>query len=400
MLRLSTEQLRYAIGCTDAKATVYLPWFNQAADDFAIHTRERMAAFLAQLGHESLGLHYSREVWGPTAAQQRYEGRADLGNTQPGDGLRFLGRGPIQTTGRANYCTVRDRLRRRYGADVPDFERAPELLELPRWGVLASADYWQRTGCNELADAGDFEAITRRINGGLNGQADRLIRWRKAKQVLLIDEAGPAPAERTQIGNERTQIENAALPQVEKPMLPFVAAAIPALLEAAPALMRIFGSSPQAEKNAKAAEIVAEIAKKATGEPTVEGAVAAIQADPAKAAAYREAVHLSMSELVALAVQVSEAEDKSRDKALDRNLQLAQASGGRWLWLLGAVAVVVVLCSYVITAFVLFGPNVTLSDETKALLIGQIVIFGFATVLGFLFGSNIQNRVREERQRE
>jgi hypothetical protein len=107
-----------------------------------------------------------------------------------------------------------------------------------------------------------------------------------------------------------------------------------------------------------------------------------------------------MSELVSLSVQVSEAEDKSRAAALDRNLQLAQASGGRWLWLLGAVAVLVVLCSYVITAFVLFGPNVTLSDETKALLIGQIVIFGFATVLGFLFGSNIQNRVREDRQRE
>jgi lysylphosphatidylglycerol synthetase-like protein (DUF2156 family) len=109
-------------------------------------------------------------------------------------------------------------------------------------------------------------------------------------------------------------------------------------------------------------------------------------------------VHLSMSELVAISVQVSEAEDKSRDKALDRNLQLAQVSGGRWLWLLGAVAVTVVIASYAITALVLFGPNVTLSDETKALLIGQIVIFGFATVLGFLFGSNIQNRVREDRQ--
>jgi muramidase (phage lysozyme) len=194
------------------------------------------------------------------------------------------------------------------------------------------------------------------------------------------------------------QLAPTAAPPQEKPVLPFVAAALPALLEAAPALIRIFGHSPQAEKNAKAAEVVAEIARQATGEATVEGAVAAIQGDPAKAAAYREAVHLSMSELVAISVQMSEAEDKSRDKALDRNLQLAQASGGRWLWLLGAVAVTVVIASYAITALVLFGPNVTLSDETKALLIGQIVIFGFATVLGFLFGSNIQNRVREDRQ--
>jgi putative chitinase len=390
---LTAEQLRYAIGCTEAKATVYLPWFNQAAADFQIRTAQRLAAFVAQVGHESMGLHYAAEVWGPTPAQARYEGRADLGNTQPGDGQRYLGRGPIQTTGRANYCTVRDRLRRRYGADVPDFEREPELLETPRWGTLASADYWQRTGCNELADAGTFaafEAITRKINGGLNGHADRLVRWNKAKQVLLVHTTEPTP-----------QPQAAPTPpQQEKPMLPFVAAAIPALLEAAPALIRIFGHSPQAEKNAKAAEVVAEIARQATGEATVEGAVAAIQADPAKAAAYREAVHLSMNELVALSIQMAEAEDKSRAAALDRNLQLAKASGGRWLWLLGAVAIVVVLASYAITAWVLFGSNVTLSDETKALLIGQIVIFGFATVLSFLFGSNLRNQVQHNEKRE
>ena len=181
-------------------------------------------------------------------------------------------------------------------------------------------------------------------------------------------------------------------------MAPFIAAAIPALIQAAPSLIRIFGEGQRSEKNAQAAQLVADIAKQATGETTVEGAVNAIQSDPAKAAAYREAVHMSMNELVALTVQVAEAEDKSRAAAADRNLTLAKATGGRWLWLLGSVCLIVVLASYVITWQVLFGEGVSLSDETKALLIGQIVIFGFVGVMQFLTGSNIQNRIDQNKK--
>lgn len=187
---------------------------------------------------------------------------------------------------------------------------------------------------------------------------------------------------------------NATSP-TEAPMLPFIAAAIPALIQAAPSLIRMFGDSPQAEKNAKAAEVVATIAKQATGETTVEGAVNAIANDPAKAAAYREAVHQSMGDLLAVMSQAAEADDKSADAAMDRNLELGRATNGRWLWLLGAIAVIVITASYLITWQVLFNPASSMSDETKALLIGQIVIFGFATVLGFLFGSNIQNRIAQ-----
>lgn len=179
-------------------------------------------------------------------------------------------------------------------------------------------------------------------------------------------------------------------------LAPFVAAALPSLIEAAPSLIRIFGKGERSEQNAKAAEVVADIAKRATGETTVEGAVNAIQSDPEKAAAFREEVHVSMNDLVALTVQMSEAEDKSRAAALDRNLTLAKVSGGRWLWLLGIVAFVVVVASYVITWQVLFGENVSLSDETKALLIGQIVIFGFAAVLQFLFGSSLSSRMKDQ----
>lgn len=183
----------------------------------------------------------------------------------------------------------------------------------------------------------------------------------------------------------------------EQDMAPFVQAALPMLIEAAPALIRIFGNGEQSEKNAKAMELAANIAKEVTAQPTIEGAANAIQTDPQAAAAYREAIHQRWGDLVALAIQVSEAEDKSRAAALDRNLTLAKASGGRWLWLLGLVAAIVVIASYLITWRVLFG-EVTLSDETKALLIGQVVIFGFATVLAFLFGSNIQNRLNDQKR--
>lgn len=372
---MTPDTLRAATGCSAQAAARFAGPLSAACAFYGIDTPDRLAAFLAQIGHESASLRYTTELWGPTPAQARYEGRADLGNTQPGDGSKFRGHGLIQTTGRHNHARVRDRLRERFPhLNVPDFEAQPEALADPQWAALSATDYWDDKGLNALADAGMFELITRRINGGLNGQADRVARWERAKKAL------------------------AAQPQQEAPVLPFIAAALPALIQSAPALIRIFGDSPQAEKNAQAAEAVAKIALEATGQPTIQGAVEAIAADPAKAAAYREAVHQSMSDLVAMAIQVSEAEDKSRGAALDRNLALGKATGGRWLWLLGTVALLVVVASYVITWQVLFGMGVTLSDETKALLIGQIVIFGFATVLAFLFGSNIQSRLRDQNE--
>ena len=224
------------------------------------------------------------------------------------------------------------------------------------------------------------------LSGSPYGQPTRTLR--EATKTYL--EAGGELA-----STEATPPPETAMPL---PLLPFISAALPALVQAAPALIRIFGSSPQAEKNAQAAQVVATIAKEATGETTVEGAVQAIQEDPAKAAAYREAVHQSMGELVGYMIQAQEADDKSRDKAVDRNLQLAKASKGRWLYLLGAVALIVVGMSYWITWGVLFNAVSTFSDETKAMLLGQIVILGFVTVLGFLYGSNIQNRISQERE--
>jgi putative chitinase len=133
----------------------------------------RFAHFFAQLGHESGGFRYMEEI----ASGQAYEGRADLGNAQPGDGRRYKGRGPIQLTGRANY--------RDYGrAAGIDFESHPEIVALPSVGLMVAIAYWTKKGLNALADADDVTAITKRINGGLNGIEDRKTRLTAMKALL------------------------------------------------------------------------------------------------------------------------------------------------------------------------------------------------------------------------
>jgi putative chitinase len=380
---MTPELLVAAVGCTPERAAKFAEPLSAACAAYGIDTNRRLAAFLAQIGHESGSFRYTSELWGPTPAQAGYEGRADLGNFKPGDGERFKGHGLIQITGRFNHASVLDRLRKRF-ADVPDFVADPEALTQPKWACLSAADYWDDKNLNALADADQFAAITKKINGGLNGHADRIARWGRAKKALPL-----APVE------TRTPV-----PAKEEPMAPFIAAALPALIEAAPALIRIFGESPRSEKNAKAAEVVAEIAKRATGETTVEGAVTAIATDPQAAAAYREAVHQSMADLVNLLIQAGEFDEKSRAAALDRNLVLAKETGGKWLWLLGSLAVLVVLFSYGITMGVMFFAGNTFSDETKALLLGQVVIFGFVTVLSFMYGSNISNRIDQANKKD
>jgi putative chitinase len=159
------------------RAATFAPFLNAAMDEYGIDTPARVAAFLAQVGHESGRLKWIREIWGPTSAQLRYEGRADLGNTQPGDGRRFLGRGLIQITGRANYQRVSN-------AMGEDFIAEPERLETPKWACLSAAWFWSDRGLNELTDDGKFDAVTRRINGGQTGRNDRIALHEAAQSVL------------------------------------------------------------------------------------------------------------------------------------------------------------------------------------------------------------------------
>ena len=176
-MTLTVTQIAKSTGGPISRASVFASWLNKAMLAYDITTPRRQSAFLAQIGHESGGLRYTREIWGPISAELRHEGRKDLGNTQRGDGKLFMGRGLIQITGRANYVEVSEALGR-------DFVERPELLETAEWASLSAAWFWDSRGLNDLADAGKFERITRRINGGLNGLDDRLARWEAAKEVL------------------------------------------------------------------------------------------------------------------------------------------------------------------------------------------------------------------------
>ena len=145
-----------------ARAEAMLPLLNEAMSEAKINTKARVAAFVAQLMHESGELRYFEELADGTA----YEGRKDLGNTQPGDGARFKGRGPIQLTGRANYVAAGEAL----GVDLVS---NPKRAAAPEVAFRVAAWFWNSRGLSALADAGDFLSITRRINGGTNGLADR-----------------------------------------------------------------------------------------------------------------------------------------------------------------------------------------------------------------------------------
>jgi putative chitinase len=174
---ITQQQLLQILPNARNQAGVFVSALNTAMQHYQIVGPKRAAAFIAQIGHESGQLRYVREIWGPTAAQRGYEGRADLGNTVPGDGRKYCGRGLIQITGRANYAKCGEAL----GLDLINH---PELLELPQHAAMSAAWFWKQKGLNDLADRDEFNTITRRINGGLNGLADRLELWKKARGVL------------------------------------------------------------------------------------------------------------------------------------------------------------------------------------------------------------------------
>lgn len=174
---ITQQQLLQILPNAGAKAGVFAPALNTAMQRYQIVGSKRVAAFIAQTGHESGQLRYVREIWGPTPAQSRYEGRADLGNTVAGDGRKFCGRGLIQITGRANYAACGEAL----GLDLINH---PELLELPQHAAMSAAWFWKQKGLNDLADRDEFNTITRRINGGQNGLAERLEFYERALKVL------------------------------------------------------------------------------------------------------------------------------------------------------------------------------------------------------------------------
>lgn len=175
-MQLTDDQLdRIAIYATDKLRARYLPLLNAAFGEYQINTAPRIAAFLAQIIHESGSFRYLKEI----ASGAAYEGNKSLGNVCKGDGVKYKGRGLIQVTGRANYLKCGQAL----GLDLMTH---PELLEQPIHAVASAAWFWNTHNCNALADVAQFHQITRVINGGYNGLDERLKIWKLAKSALGI----------------------------------------------------------------------------------------------------------------------------------------------------------------------------------------------------------------------
>ncbi|MFO2462506.1 glycoside hydrolase family 19 protein [Pseudomonas sp. 15FMM2] len=182
---MTLAQLQQILPNARSQAGVFISALNAAMLRHQITTTPRMAAFIAQIGHESGELRYVREL-GSDHYLSKYDTgslAARLGNSPDadGDGQKYRGRGLIQITGRHNYRVCSQGL---FADDRLLF--FPELLEQPQWAAESAAWFWKSNGLNELADKHRFTTITRRINGGINGLEHRLQLWERARVVLCV----------------------------------------------------------------------------------------------------------------------------------------------------------------------------------------------------------------------
>lgn len=203
---LTEQQFKAIFPTADVAVCAHV---NRAMARHRIDSKVRAAAFLAQVGHESAGLtmvsenlNYSAKALAATwpnryrctagkpnalaqniernpeaIANHTYANRMGNGDPESGDGWKYRGRGYIQTTGKVNYQKLT-------AAVGTNFTAVPDLLLQPEYAALSAAFFWQSNGLNELADTGQFDLITRKINGGTHGATDRNRRWETAKKVL------------------------------------------------------------------------------------------------------------------------------------------------------------------------------------------------------------------------
>ena len=209
---LTQEQLQAVSGCSVQKAQEWLPYVNEVLPRFKIDTRLRVCAFFAQVGHESgslvfleENLNYSAEslavVWpnrystiqGGKKVPNRlakslhrqprriasnvYANRMGNGSEASEDGWKYRGRGCLQTTGKANYTAFQ----KETGLPVLD---NPDILSTPAGALISACVFWNKNNLNKLADANKFDMITKIINGGTNGKADRDKRYAKALSAI------------------------------------------------------------------------------------------------------------------------------------------------------------------------------------------------------------------------
>lgn len=180
---LTDAQIRQMMPNAGSRLDAHLPYIAPALEKAAIDTPARIAAFMAQLAHESAEYRYMEEIANGSA----YEGRADLGNTQPGDGRTYKGHGPIQITGRANHEACG------YALGL-DLILHPRLICEPGYGTASACWFWNSRKLSKIADRDWFATITKTINGGVNGWMDRLRYYQHNRRILgLTPYTGPTP---------------------------------------------------------------------------------------------------------------------------------------------------------------------------------------------------------------
>jgi len=173
-MKLTKEILKTL--CPQGKDSIVegvVTYFNQYAADYGLNSPLRISHFFAQAAHEADNFKTLEEY----ASGAAYEGRKDLGNTHKGDGRRYKGRGMFQLTGRANYEEYGDEL----GVDLIN---NPELAATAEISVRTALAYWKKKNLNTYADKNDITTITKRINGGLNGFADRKYKYKKIRELI------------------------------------------------------------------------------------------------------------------------------------------------------------------------------------------------------------------------
>lgn len=173
---MTLEELRQIMPYSAGRAGAFVGPLTAAMAEFGINTSRRRAAFLAQVAQESGELRYTREIASGDAYEPPSEKATELGNTEPGDGPFYKGRGLLMITGRANYTACGTAL------GIP-LVLNPGLLEAPEGASRSAAWWWSKHGLNELADDDAFGTITLRINGGYTGLDARLRYWLRSRQA-------------------------------------------------------------------------------------------------------------------------------------------------------------------------------------------------------------------------
>lgn len=297
---ITAELIRAIMPRTDgAKLPMFVVGLEKARQQFVGDDPRHVAMWLAQIAHESGELRYTAEI----ADGSAYEGRADLGNTQPGDGRKYKGRGLMQITGRYNYQQVSDAL------GIP-FVDMPQLMETPEAAAQTAGWVWQSFGCAALMNSTDpCYAVTRKINGGTNGLDQRRAYYAAALRALGVIESAvptvqpPAPI----VASAPIQITP------RKTNVGFIGAALPVLLQYLPSLVRLLGGQTEiTERNAKAIEVAADVVTKTVGATNIQEAVEKVSTDPSAAQAADAAIQVKWHDLTQLMGGVKAAADIDR----------------------------------------------------------------------------------------